>query len=92
MAVTATIPIVFVSASDPVATGLVPSLNRPDGYVIGVSMVSSTIEAMAENAIRLCEADRALIFRFAGQLLQVVAAYNICELRAMSKANRRPVF
>jgi putative tryptophan/tyrosine transport system substrate-binding protein len=45
MAVTATIPIVFVSASDPVATGLVPSLNRPGGNITGVSMVSSTIEA-----------------------------------------------
>ena len=45
MALTTTIPIVFVSASDPVATGLVPNLNRPGGNVTGVSMVSSTIEA-----------------------------------------------
>ena len=45
MTVTAIIPIVFVSASDPVAMGLVPSLNRPGGNVTGVSMVSSTIEA-----------------------------------------------
>ena len=45
MAATATIPIVFIAASDPVAMGLVPSLNRPGGNVTGVSMVSSTIEA-----------------------------------------------
>jgi putative ABC transport system substrate-binding protein len=45
MPLTTTIPIVFVSASDPVAMGLVPSLNRPGGNVTGVSMVSSTIEA-----------------------------------------------
>jgi putative tryptophan/tyrosine transport system substrate-binding protein len=45
MALTVTTPIVFLSAADPVATGLVPRLNRPGGNVTGVSMVSSTIEA-----------------------------------------------
>ena len=45
MALTVTTPIVFLSAADPVANGLVPRLNRPGGNVTGVSMVSSTIEA-----------------------------------------------
>jgi len=32
---------------------------------------------MAENAVRLCEAERAYIFRFDGNYLRAVAAYNV---------------
>src|SRR4029079_17530294 len=35
--VTRTTPIVFVSGADPVAEGLVPSINRPGGNITGVS-------------------------------------------------------
>jgi signal transduction histidine kinase len=33
-------------------------------------------EAVAESSVRLCGADRAFIFRFDGELLRMVAAYN----------------
>jgi putative ABC transport system substrate-binding protein len=43
MATTSVVPIVFVTADDPVVVGLVPSLNRPTGNVTGVTMMSSEL-------------------------------------------------
>lgn len=42
---TFSIPIVFISAADPVKAGLVASLNRPEGNVTGISMIGSALEA-----------------------------------------------
>jgi len=44
-AATATIPIVFVSGTDPVAEGLVKSMNRPGGNTTGVSIISDVLVA-----------------------------------------------
>src|SRR5262249_35320883 len=45
MAATKTIPIVFVTASDPVGAGFVPSLSRPDGNVTGATLIGTELVA-----------------------------------------------
>jgi putative ABC transport system substrate-binding protein len=44
-AATSTIPIIFVSAADPVRAGIVASLSRPEGNVTGINMVGAALEA-----------------------------------------------
>src|SRR5262249_22123838 len=58
--------------------------------VIGRSTfdLQPVFDTLAENAVRLCEAGRAMIRRFDGGVLRVVATHNFTpELRAFSERN-----
>jgi len=49
---TSSIPIVFVLASDPVATGLVPSLTRPGGNITGLSTQATDLASKRVELLR----------------------------------------
>ena len=56
---TSAIPIVFVSAADPVRTGLVTSLSRPEGNVTGINMIGAMLEGKRLELLH--EASRTLL-------------------------------
>jgi putative ABC transport system substrate-binding protein len=51
-AATTTVPIIFVTGSDPVVDGLVANLNRPGGNVTGVSFVAGLLGAKRLDMLR----------------------------------------
>jgi putative ABC transport system substrate-binding protein len=51
-AATSTIPVVFVAGRDPVADGLVASINRPGGNVTGMNFLSSEVVAKSAQLLK----------------------------------------
>lgn len=51
-AATASIPIVFLSAADPLKAGIVESFNRPGGNITGISLLGTALEAKRLGLMR----------------------------------------
>jgi putative ABC transport system substrate-binding protein len=60
-AATAKIPIVFVTGADPVATGLVTSLARPEGNVTGVSFLTQALGAKRLGLLNVLAPNAAIV-------------------------------
>jgi putative ABC transport system substrate-binding protein len=58
---TSTIPIVFISAADPIKAGLVSSLNRPGGNITGVTLLGTDLEAKRLEILRRIAPNAGLI-------------------------------
>ena len=69
-AATTKIPIVFVSAADPVRTGLVASLSRPGGNITGISLLASVLDAKKLGLFRELVPQASVI----GALINPIAA------------------
>jgi putative tryptophan/tyrosine transport system substrate-binding protein len=83
-ATTSTIPIVFVSGSDPVQAGLVATLNRPGGNVTGVHLFLIGLEAKRLGLVRELVPQAALI----GFLLNPRSPDSAGQLKAFQEAAR----
>jgi putative ABC transport system substrate-binding protein len=104
-AATATIPIVFATAADPVALGLVASLNRPGGNATGINSLNSDLAAkrlgllrtlvpQADNFFALIYPEDALAKPFMNDLQTAATAMGITVkiVRASTPAELDSVF
>jgi putative ABC transport system substrate-binding protein len=66
-AATTTIPIVFVSAPDPVRTGLVSSLNRPGGNLTGVTGLTADLAPKRLGLLRAAVPQMTVVAVFLGR-------------------------
>jgi putative ABC transport system substrate-binding protein len=83
-AATASIPIVAAFSDDPVASGLVASLNRPGGNVTGISNLTTSLEAKRLGLLRELVPQAATL----GVLLNPIFPAAASQLRDMQEAAR----
>jgi putative ABC transport system substrate-binding protein len=84
-AATTTVPIVFVTGSDPMVDGLVASLNRPGGNVTGVSFVAGLLGAKRLEMLRQLVPTAATIAMLVGtQTLEARVEQRDVELAAQA--------
>jgi len=81
---TTSVPIVFVTGSDPVKDGLVASLNRPSGNITGVSFVSGALATKRFEILRQLAPNAKTV----AMLVQLDADESVLEQRQVQAAAR----
>jgi putative ABC transport system substrate-binding protein len=89
-AATATIPIIFTSAADPVRDNLVASLNRPGGNVTGVSFISVELGAKQLGLLRELRPEAARIAVLVDPKWPITERF-VSEVRAAALAVQQQV-
>ncbi len=84
-AATGTIPIVFAYGGDPVADGLVDSLNRPGGNVTGITFFAATLTAKKFELLRELVPQATDI----GLLVSATGTLAKMQIKDMSEATQR---
>jgi putative tryptophan/tyrosine transport system substrate-binding protein len=92
-AATTTIPIVFYVASDPVRLGLVTSLNRPDGNLTGVTIISVELGAKRFGLLREMVPQTSVIHvlrasEFSNSISPATAALDELQFQELQEAGR----
>jgi ABC-type uncharacterized transport system substrate-binding protein len=86
-AATSTIPIVFISGSDPVESGLVASLNRPGGNLTGVSSILSPLMPKQIGLLSELAPNAVLIGALVDpEALAAMATFSIAKLEDAGRA------
>jgi putative tryptophan/tyrosine transport system substrate-binding protein len=89
-AATSTIPIVFVIGGDPVAFGVVDSLNRPGGNITGITLIAS--ETVAKRLELLLElVPKAAIIGVLANLNNPITKPQLTELQTAVRALGREI-
>jgi putative ABC transport system substrate-binding protein len=85
-AATTTIPIVFDTSLDPVAVGLVASLNRPGANVTGITSLNTEVASKRLELLHEVVPKASTIGLLVNQANPRLADINIAEMRAASRA------
>ena len=85
-AATTTIPIVFNTSADPMALGLVASLNRPGGNVTGITSLNTEVASKRLELLHEVVPKASTIGLLANQANPQLAHVNIADMQAASRS------